>query len=115
MSFKMFRDILHWSKNDLFGWANTWQGFLDGRWFSVCGYRWPNSWDDNTGRYNLHPATGKKVIREGLAEQVDYAEAGEHWGRGNFKHYPQIKLRLTQKGQDLMPYVKIQAEDEVIE
>ena len=102
MSFKLFKDVVHWSKNNLYGWADTWQSFLNGRWFSIAGDRGPNSFDDNTGHFKLHPQTVKKLIRDGLAEQVDYAEPGEMWGRGNAKHRPHIKLRLTKKGQEMV-------------
>jgi len=102
VNFKAFKDILDMSLRSKYGWADTWPSFLDGRWFSIAGEDWPNAFDDNTGHLKLHPQTVKKLLRDELAEQIDYAEAGEMWGRGQFKHRPQIKLRLTQKGIDLV-------------
>lgn len=118
MSFKLFKDVLHWSKNDLFGWADTWQSFVNGRWFSVSVDRWPNSFDDRTGNFKLHPQTIKKLLRDDLAEQLDYADRNSRIAKGGYNEWatikPQIKLRLTEKGQGLVDYeCKIQAlEDE---
>lgn len=105
MSFKLFKDVVHWSKNDLYGWSNTWQSFIEGRWFSVSGNRFPNSFDDRTGNFKLHPATVKKLIREGYVEELEYADKNSRIARGSYNEWatkkPQIKLRLTEKGQAL--------------
>lgn len=105
MSFKLFQDVVHWSKNNLYGWSGTWESFIKGRWFSVSGSRFPNSFDDRTGNFKLHPQTVKKLIREGYAEELEYADKNSRIARGGYNEWadsrPQIKLRLTKKGQAL--------------
>ena len=106
MSFKLFKEVLGWSKNNEYGWSDTWQSFLKGRWFSISGDRWPNSFDDRTGNFKLHPQTVKMLIRKGYAEELEYADRDSRIARGSTNAWatikPQIKLRLTKKGQDLV-------------
>ena len=106
MSFQLFKDVLHWSLNDLYGWSDTWHSFVEGRWFSVSGNRFPNSFDDRTGNFKLHPQTIKKLIRDGYVEQIGYANEHSRIAKGNYNQWatpkPQIKLKLTEKGQALV-------------
>lgn len=101
MTFADFVSILDQSINDKYGWANTWESFtVRGRWFSISGNRWPNSFDDYTGSYKLHPKTVKKLLADGLAEEVEYRKGkGTH---NQVKNKDHIKLILTEKGQALV-------------
>ena len=105
MTFSDFVSILDQSINDEYGWANTWESFtITGRWFSISGNKWPNSFDDNTGALKLHPQTVKKLIADDLAEELEYRDAKHRKSRmmGIVKPKPHIKLILTEKGQALV-------------
>lgn len=105
MTFADFVSILDQSINDEYGWADTWESFtITGRWFSISGNKWPNSFDDNTGALKLHPQTVKKLIADDLAEELEYRDAKHRKSRmrGIVKPKPHIKLILTEKGQALV-------------
>jgi hypothetical protein len=101
MTFADFVSILDQSINDEYGWVDTWKSFtVNGRWFSISGNKWPNSFDDYTGALKLHPQTVKKLLADELAEEVEYRK-----GRGTHnqvKNKDHIKLILTEKGQALV-------------
>lgn len=101
MTFADFVSILDQSINNENGWADTWESFtVRGRWFSISGNKWPNSFDDYTGALKLHPQTVKKLLADELAEEVEYRKGkGTH---NQVKNKDHIKLILTEKGQALV-------------
>tara|TARA_R100000951_G_scaffold86765_3_gene74486 strand:+ start:1097 stop:1594 length:498 start_codon:yes stop_codon:yes gene_type:complete len=106
MSMKLLLSVMDQSINNKHGWADTWHTFTNGRWFAISTDRWPNSFDDRTGHFKLHPQTVKKLLRDGLAEQIEYAEKDSTIARGGYNEWatprPHIKLRFTTKGQALV-------------
>ena len=106
MSMKLLLEVMDHSINSRFGWVDTWHTFTNGRWFAISTDRWPNSFDDRTGHFKLHPQTVKKLIRDGLAEEIEYADKDSAKARGGYNEWatprPHIKLRFTEKGQALV-------------
>ena len=106
MSMRLLLSVMDQSINDQHGWADTWHTFKHGRWFAISTDRWPNSFDDRTGHFKLHPQTVKKLLRDELAEQIDYADKDSAKARGGYNEWadprPHIKLRFTEKGQALV-------------